>query len=122
MVEATKVVNDAKAINADPDKTESIDRATNVLRPAGFASLKSGQLLINIVAVLLALGLAWVFPDLPSDDQVRATAAIALVPLPGCTRTPSGGTAYVLRSGDHRVSLVELPGRQHGSLQDDNRN
>ena len=75
-----KVIYDARRIAADLDKTASLDKVTSALRRAGFANLTPGALLIYIVAVLIALGLSWAFPDLPLDDQARISAASALVP------------------------------------------
>jgi hypothetical protein len=77
-----QAVSLAQGIAGDPQSATTLDQAADALREAGAGRLKNAVgVVIYILLILVALGVAWQTPEMSADDQVRLGVGVGTVAL-----------------------------------------
>jgi hypothetical protein len=72
----------AQDIAGDPQSADTLDQAADALREAGAGRLKNAAaVVIYILLILIAVGVAWEAPKMSTDDQVRLGVGVGTVAL-----------------------------------------
>ena len=72
----------AQGIADDPQSVGTLDQAADALREAGAGRLKNtAAIVIYILLILIAVGIAWQAPEMSADDQVRLGVGVGTVAL-----------------------------------------